>query len=69
MNFKWEEDFTIRVSSENHTVLLSANKAGLKSLANYLLTLAEEKPGCHFHLDDRNSLKEGSDELIIEKTE
>ena len=31
--------------------------------------LAEEAPGCHIHLDDFNSLSDGSSELVIEKTD
>lgn len=69
MDIKWEEDSTISVSAERGEVLLSANRDGLISLAGILLTLAEENPGAHVHLDERNSLEEGSHELIIERVE
>ncbi|MBR6472723.1 MAG: hypothetical protein IKS99_03205 [Firmicutes bacterium] len=66
MEFKWEEGFTIKVSSSEDEVLISANREGLRSLANHLLTLADEENG-HFHLDEHNSLEKGSTELIVEK--
>ena len=68
MELSWIDGFSIRVKAEKGAVLISANKAGLLSLANHLTMLAEETPGCHFHLDENNSLEDGSAELIIEKT-
>lgn len=52
-------------------VLISANNEGLLSLANHLLTLAQKEVpiGSHIHLDEYNSLEEGSIDLIIEKKE
>lgn len=54
---------------EDSTVTISANKAGLHSLASILNTLAQEQPGSHIHLDEYNSLEEHSAELIIEQME
>ena len=68
MELTWIDGFSIRVTAENGTVLISANKAGLLSLANHLTRLAEEPSEDHFHLDEYNSLEDGSAELIIEKT-
>ena len=65
MKFKWEDGFVIKVEVQNKDVVLSANKEGLRSLANHLQALAEEPPGSHFHLDEYNSLEDGSNELII----
>ncbi len=67
----WENNFIIEVSVERKEVLISANNEGLRSLANHLLTLAQtEVPvGTHIHLDEHNSLEEGSVDLIIEKKE
>lgn len=61
--------FDIEVKYENETVVISANKAGLFSLANHLLNLAQEEipVGYHLHLDESNSLEEGSVDLIIQK--
>ena len=68
MEFKWEDGFAITVKIQDNAVILSANKQGVKSLANLLMTLVEDDmPGAHFHLDENNSLEEGSAELIIER--
>lgn len=67
MDFSWEPGFEIRARIEDDgSVLISANRAGLVSLANHLMTLAQEEPGAHIHLDEHNSLEEGSTELIVE---
>jgi hypothetical protein len=67
----WEYGFTIKTVIEDGTVILSANKEGLISLANHLLNLAQDsiKAGTHLHLDEYNSLENGSNELIISKVE
>ena len=69
MELEWVDGFTIAAKVEHDSVVISANKEGLLSLANHLTTLAnEEGPTSHFHLDQYNSLEDGSVELIIEKT-
>lgn len=69
MRFNWEYGFTIKVEIKNNIVNITANEAGLVSLANHLLNLAQIgiPSKYHFHLDDSNALEKGSDELIIEK--
>jgi hypothetical protein len=69
LKLEWEKGFAIKIIQENDTVILQANENGLMSLAKHLITLANpEVPGnIHFHLDDSNSLEEGSSEIIIEK--
>ena len=62
-----EEGFTISVDTVENTVVIRANREGLLSLANHLVSLAEEVPGSHIHLDEYNALEENSAELIIEK--
>ncbi len=69
MIFTWEDGFSIQVQTENGQILISANRAGLRSLAENLSRLAEEVPGSHVHLDEGNSLEEGSSELIVELVE
>lgn len=66
----WEEGFEIKVTGSDRNVMISANKAGLVSLAIQLLTLAQDEApsNCHYHLDEYNSLEVGSTELIIQKT-
>ena len=67
MNINWQNGFKITFTIENKQGKLSANKAGLISLANQLLDLAQENNGCHIHYDINNSLEDNSSELIIEK--
>lgn len=69
LQMKWENGFCIEVKADEGEVLVSANRAGLISLANHLLTLAQEgvPEGSHIHLDEYNSLEENSAELVIEK--
>ena len=69
MEFTWEDGFAIRVRCERDAVIVSANREGLVSLARHLRTLADEPNQSHFHLDEHNSLEDGSCELIIEKVE
>ena len=66
----WEPDSKINVKSDNE-VLISANKQGLISLASHLLSLAQDEitTGTHIHLDEFNSLEDGSCDLVIEKIE
>ncbi|WP_199138700.1 Imm32 family immunity protein [Pedobacter sp. ASV12] len=65
----WEEGFEIESSIADSQIIISANRAGLISLAKQLLILAQaEVPnGAHFHYDEYNSLAEGSKELIVQK--
>jgi hypothetical protein len=67
--FEWEPGFEISARLEDDGVRIAANRAGLISLARHLLTLAgEDVPhGHHVHLDDSNSLDEGSCSVILEK--
>ena len=69
MELHWEDGFTINVAVRGNTVVLSANREGMLSLANHLTQLAEMPSGSHLHLDEHNSLEEGSAELILEKTD
>lgn len=67
MNLAWEDGFGIRVCFAQNTVTISANQAGLLSLAKQLTALAEAAPGSHIHYDEYNALEEGSAEMIIER--
>ena len=66
---KWENDAEIKVSNVDGEVLIEANADGLTSLANHLLNLAQAAvpSGAHIHLDEHNSLEDGSSPLIITK--
>ena len=69
MHIEWERDFSVKVGVRNGEATLSANREGLLSLARIFSALAEETPGGHIHLDEYNSLEEGSAELIVERLE
>jgi hypothetical protein len=66
---EWEYGFNISSHIDDGSAIIKANRAGLVSLARHLLVLAQpEVPsGAHIHLDESNSLEDGSCELIIEK--
>ncbi len=63
---RWEDGFKISVRTDGSAVVISANRAGLLSLADLMASLAEETAGSHIHLDAYNSLEDGSRELIVE---
>lgn len=65
----WSGSYSIMVSANNNEVVISANREGLVSLANHLLNLAQTDVPCgtHIHLDEYNSLEDGSQSIIIEK--
>lgn len=65
----WSEGYSIKISANDNEVILSANRNGLVSLANHLLNLAQKDVpyGTHIHLDEYNSLEDGSFDLIVEK--
>ncbi len=67
----WENNFKIIIEAKDNEVILSANREGLVSLANHLVNLAQSDVpvGTHIHLDEYNSLEEGSKEIIIQKVE
>lgn len=69
IKLKWENGYCIRVEREDNEVRLLANKAGLISLANHLLTLSQDEitEGAHIHLDEYNSLEVNSTDIIFEK--
>lgn len=69
MILDWEDGFTIRVDSGDGTAVIEANREGLLSLANHFRALADETPGSHLHLDENNSLEDGSSQLVIVRTE
>ena len=70
MEIYWEDGFTIKVRvDDGKTVVISANREGLLSLARQLTDMANEEYGCHIHYDEYNSLEDDSSEMIIEKIE
>lgn len=71
MDIKWVENFLIEVSANDGEVVISANSEGLESMANMFIELSRNHhdAGSHIHLDQYNSLEDGSTELIIVKIE
>ena len=67
MELNWVDGYGVNVRIENGAAVISANREGLISLANHLKSLAEEPSGSHIHLDEYNSLEDGSAELILER--
>lgn len=69
MSYHWENDFEIESKIEDGVIKIIANKAGLISLANHFLNLAQDEIpfGHHLHFDQYNSLEDSSVEIIIEK--
>ncbi len=65
----WEYDFQIKAEQSGDEIFITANRAGLISLAVQLLTLAQEAvpAGHHYHFDEYNCLEKGSTALIIQK--
>jgi len=69
VDIDWVNGFEIRVKVDHGSVVISANKEGMLSLAKQLTALAEAVPGQHIHYDEYNSLEEGSTEMIIARVE
>ena len=67
MRITWEDGFELRAAIRDDEVTISANRAGMVSLANILLALADETPGAHVHLDEYNSLEDDSCAIIFER--
>ena len=67
MDIAWIDEYEIKVSIENGTTVISANREGLLSLAAQLTALANAEIGAHIHYDEYNSLEDGSTELMIER--
>ena len=67
MKTEWVDGFEIKAVSENNEIIISANRAGLLSLAKHLTALADGEPGDHVHYDEYNALKAGSADIIIER--
>jgi hypothetical protein len=69
LQYKWQPGFCVNVLVDDEGVTIQANKEGLRSLANHLLTLANEDVPLtsHIHLDSESGLEDGSAALLITK--
>lgn len=63
------DGFTIQVSVSGGEVQIEANQAGLMSMANDMVLLAQQgtPDSSHIHLDEHNALESGSTALVIGK--
>ncbi len=70
LKLDWVNGFEIKSNVSEDGMVIKANKEGLLSLSNHHANLAQSEvpTGTHIHLDSINSLEDGSDEIIIEKT-
>jgi hypothetical protein len=66
---RFEAGAKVTVSTRNGVIFITANEAGLVSLAQHLLTLSQDSvpSGAHFHFDRFTTLENGSEELVITK--
>jgi hypothetical protein len=69
MEINWVDGYTVRTEIQDGTVVIKANREGLMSLARIMIGRALERSGAHIHLDEHDSLEEGSAELIIDHEE
>ena len=69
ISLTWVDGFEITCKENYGAIHIQANAEGLKSLASLCMTLAQDEvpPHSHIHLDEHNSLEDGSVELIIER--
>jgi hypothetical protein len=69
LRMTWESGSVISTELQHGVLHLIANEEGLISLARLFLTLThpDVPSGNHWHLDDSNSLEEGSFGMIIER--
>jgi hypothetical protein len=67
-SFVWDDGFEIAMKVTNVEVTITANSAGLVTLARHLLTLAQDsaRPGMHLHLT-ANQEVDSSLDLLIER--
>ncbi len=67
MRMRWENGFQLSTAIQEGEIVISANRNGMRSLANILMDLSDQEPGAHVHLDEHNSLEDGSIELVIQR--
>jgi hypothetical protein len=65
----WVPGYCLRVDAAGDEVTISANAQGLRSLAQHLLTLADDGVplGVHVHLEPGLELDDDSVALIVDK--
>jgi hypothetical protein len=66
---RWVPGYRLRVDATGDEVTISANAQGLRSLAQHLLTLADDSvpQGVHAHLEPGLELDDDSVALIVDE--
>jgi hypothetical protein len=69
LRLTWQTDYRLEVFSDGQEVVIRANEAGLRSLAQHLLTLAlgHVPAGVHVHMEPGLELEDDSVSLVVEK--
>jgi hypothetical protein len=70
LRLEWVPDFLIAVAIHGNEVTIEANAEGLRSLAQALLTLADESVpnGVHIHLEPGLELEDDSPSLVLDRS-
>jgi hypothetical protein len=70
LHLEWSYGFEINITERDGQITIRANEAGLISLAQHLLTLAEKSvpTGTHIHMDASRELEDGSLDLVLERS-
>lgn len=72
LQLTWRSGYVLRASATaGNELLLSGNAEGLRSLAQHLLTLAEDgvPAGVHAHMEPGLELEDDSAALVVEKVD
>jgi hypothetical protein len=69
LHLVWVPGYTLRIVAGTDGVLVSGNEQGLRSLAQHLLTLADQvvPVGVHAHMEPGLELDDDSAALTVEK--
>ena len=69
LRLNWIPGYYLRVDAAGGEVTITANVQGLRSLAQHLLTLADDgvPPGVHAHLEPGLELDDDAVALIVDK--
>jgi hypothetical protein len=67
--FEWVPGFSVTVNVTGGEVAINANPEGLRSLAQHLMTLAEDAvpDGSHVHLEPGLELEDSSASLVLSR--
>jgi len=69
LQYSWVDDYRLRVRRVRDEIVIEGDAAGLETLAQHLLTLAQPAvaSGSHLHLEESNGLDSGSASVVLER--